>query len=296
MARSIQTAPFLLGQADRLVGDVWSCQRDEPTDAVHLPDWDPSEDLRFVRTVQLDASALRRDAGLPPDCLLRLGVVWRSPSTLARGTGTVVDVTGERIDAVLVVEVAGRLLSDALELMTVVVLGETQASRPIVAWRAGSILWEEEHTVSLAQGSRFPLQSIAFRGWQWPAGAIWRLEWDPSDLHAPVLGGLCVYLNADHPRHEDLVGPSASPASRAVRSTLYHDVARSLIRGALDHDEFLSEDVSYPNRSVGQVVRRILRTGFRGYSLRQLREEMRQAPAVFEARLQDGLSLFGDCE
>lgn len=293
MIASIQTAPFRLAHDSRATGEPWRWLRGTHSEeSHHLRDWDPSEDLVFLRTLRLDAAGLREDTGLPPGCALRLGVLWRSTSALARGAGTVITVEGDEVREELSVEVAGRLLTGGIELVTVVTLAEAGPSRPITAWRAGSILWRDEQTINLDGGSRFPIQIITFRGWSWPAGALWRLEWDRSDLHAPVSCSVCVYLNAEHPLHAMLLGRADDPVARSVRAAMYHDVARSLIRGALEDDEFVVGEVKYPPRSVGRIVQRMLHTGFKGFGPLRLREEMRQTPDVFEARLQDSLKLF----
>lgn len=289
-----QSAPYLMAGEGRLVGDPW--QRRSADDASkgtaeQLTDWDPSEDLIFTRTVQFDAAGARADANLPADCPLRLGVVWRSGSARARGVGKMVIVDGDRVDEELHVRIPGRMLSDGVTLATIVALGEGQPRAPITAWRVGSVLWRDDQRVGLTGGSRFPLQSIAFKGWAWPAGAIWRLEWDASELDVPVLGSLCVYLNSDHSAHALLLGRTDDAGAAAIRAAMSHDVARSLIRGALVHDDFTAER-RYPPRSVGRTIQGLLNTAFRGQGYQHLREEMRQRPEVFEARLQDSLRLF----
>lgn len=291
---SIDTPPYRMANDGRLVGDPWRRRGGAGESGgilEALADWDPSEDLVFARTVQFDAAGVREDTGLPTGWPLKLGVVWRSADARSRGAGNVVLVEGDRVDEELHVSIQGTQLSSSVELITLVTLGMPIDKAPIRAWRAGSILWQDAQSIDLSGGSRFPMQSIPFSGWAWPAGAIWRLEWDASELDVAVLGSLCVYLNQDHPLHAALVGRANEPQAHAIRAAMYHDIARQLIRGALDSDEFQA-DRKYPARSIGRTIQGLINSAFRGVGLEHLRQEMRQSPEVFEARLQDRLRLF----
>lgn len=290
--RVAQSAPYRLADEGRLIGDAWQRRVESAGEVItELTDWDASEDLVFTRTVSFDAAGAREDAGLPPECPLRLGVMWRSYDARARGVGRMVLVDSDRANEELHVRIPGGLLSNHVDLTTLVVLAETQDKAPITAWRVGSVLWRDDQRIDLSGGSRFPLQSVPFSGWAWPSEAIWRLDWDPTELDVPVLGSLCVYLNADHPLHDLLIGRTDDRGAIALRAAMYHDVARALIRGALTQDDF-STDRKYPPRSVGRTIQSLLNTAFRGSGTQRLREELRQQPAVFEARLQAALRLF----
>jgi hypothetical protein len=185
---------------------------------------------------------------------------------------------------------AGEVASSVV-LRTTVILGEALESRPLRAKRIGSILWEDAQEVVLeGAGGRFPMEAINFSesDWQLPDRAAWRLEWG-EDFELPVLGGLHLRLNLDHPKVKMLIEHPEHAESKVLSAAMFYDVGRQLIYAALRDSAFVERENAWPKDSVGAVVNRLMKTNFRGESARSLAEKMKQRPEWFEAFVQSGL-------
>jgi hypothetical protein len=138
------------------------------------------------------------------------------------------------------------------------------------------------------------MDAISFQssGPDFPSGAAWRLEWDPDDLEVPVLGGVRLHLNTDHPLMEKVVATPDDPASRLVVAAMQFDVARTLLRGALERDDLAQRTTPWPADSVGKVLERLIKLRFPGLGAPTLQARLRSAPDAFDALLQDRLGLF----
>lgn len=281
---SVEASPWRIiqGEEDRFVGDA-------------LPQWDPGTDLKLLREVDVDATRIRSECGLPEDCALRVSTSWHCEGTTLRGRGGLATIRDAGREVTLEMELEGRNLSGKLVLRTAVVLARRLDPAPLRARRPGSVLWEDEQEVLLeGEGSRFPTEVVSFKQSDnsYPSNAAWVLDWDREDLELPVLGGLRLYLNSDHPQVARMLENPRDPSSLVFLSAVHHDVGRQLIRGAVLVDEFVERE-GYPKNSIGHVIQRLIKVRFRGESPLVLRNRLQQNPENFDALLQDRLHAFG---
>ena len=270
------------GDEDLIVGDS-------------LPRWDPGTNLRFIRDVEVDVQRVREECGLPQDCSLRVAASWHCEGTTLRGRGSVVNLQGSQADVTLEMAVQGQHLSGKLVLKTAVVLATRLNAAPLRARRPGSVLWEDEQSVALeGEGSRFPTEVVSFKdsGWQLPERAAWVLDWDRDDLETPVLGGIRLYLNSDHPQVLSMLQSPKDVASLVFVAAMHQDIGRQLIRGAVLTEEFRDRD-TYPRNSIGHVVHRLIKARLQGETATSLHQRLQQKPEQFDALLQDRLRAFG---
>jgi hypothetical protein len=125
-----------------------------------------------------------------------------------------------------------------------------------------------------------------------PDAAAWYIDWDPQDLDVPVLGGLRLLLNSTHPRIIGAVRTgSDDPAAAIVRSLIECDVARHLIRAALDNESFVRAPDAYPDHSVGRMLSDLISTVWPSVPVPSIRARAFQEPARLDADIQAALEL-----
>jgi hypothetical protein len=165
----------------------------------------------------------------------------------------------------------------------------------LTAHLAGSVLYEEKETLRLdARSSMFPAEALDFGETLWaPADAGWQLSWNPLALEQPFLGSVRLLVNSRHSRVSGAVGSSApTPEDKAIQETIYFDVARSLILGALAEDEFIERGGQYPEGSCGRAIYSLIQLLFPGDPLLGLKGAAIQHPEHFGAELQARLRSF----
>ncbi|MGA4814640.1 hypothetical protein ACPA9J_01200 [Pseudomonas aeruginosa] len=87
-------------------------------------------------------------------------------------------------------------------------------------------------------------------------------------LEQPFLGSVRLFINAAHLRVVRAVSGDAPTAeASAIRSTIYFDVAKSLILGALASEEFLERHGDYGEGSCGSVIFTMIQMLFPGDGL-----------------------------
>jgi hypothetical protein len=252
--------------------------------------------IQVVVPVKLDLLGILEDCRLTEDARLRLAALWESPGTMLRGRGDIIDLTQQHHceQLYLRLDVDGTRLARSLDLTVCLVLlqsGQTvQAFAPKLL---GSILGQKTQTVLLeGEGSRFPVEVIDFAPTHYPTDAGWALYWNPENLHQTVLGDTRLYINARHKRVRRAVSEDR-PEDYGIREAVRFDVARTLILGSLDNEEFVEDPEGFAYGSVGAAVRNMLRLYFPDVSLTQLRDNSRH-PQLFGTKLQDKLRAFWD--
>ena len=270
-----------------------------------IPEWDENTPIRIVRQVAVDVAGVRADCRLGPTDTLALAVVWHCPRTTLRGSGSHKPI-GEAKEASGAITLRLNIPADELAgeicVSTQLVLDGPGGATPLAPRIPGSILWSEEQCVALGgSGSPFPMEAYDFRG-KLPSGALWYLDWDPSDPDLLWVERVVLLLNIGHPAFELLTASEIPPDRRelqaAVWSTLNADVTRQLITGLIRPEEFIDFIDGKRTFDTGSVGRRIidsmqtyLRTGSEAGGLRDdlhvLREELLHEPQRFEAHLQD---------
>jgi hypothetical protein len=244
--------------------------------------WDLSQTLTVRREIEFDLDRVRADARLP-DGQLAVSVVYgsefedeacRLPINQPAGTASVA------LEATL----SGRTLGAAVKFHTSLVLDETlNPPGGPVAWRRGSILWQDTRKLRLyGDASQFPLMEVDFRAFNLDPAAPWFLQVG-SDLELPAMGSIILMLN----ERFDLVRDAAReldpdrPELAVVRSALYADIGRVLVETALSHDDIAQE---WPEESLGAVLSALLASRFT-QPVNELRRIRDNDPATWAALL-----------
>ena len=295
---SVRTYPYLRPQHGSIQTEDWRLRVGGLDDVLEemLPYWDPTTPLRLARRITVNADAVRADCQLGQRAVLRAALVWSCPGTGLRGRGSIVDLgPGDEQVVELALDLDGALLSDRVHLETQILLARAAHAGRLGAHQPGSILWSDPFTVLLEGAStRFPSEWLDFCAAAWlPADAGWFLDWDPDDLHAPVLAGLQLKLNSNHEAVRAAVSAIQPLAvEKAIRNAIWFDVARTLIVAALDNPQFGSSTAAFEEGSIGAAIRRLIRMQFPGDTVEGLAQYRRSQPLRFEALLQDRLRLF----
>jgi hypothetical protein len=82
------------------------------------------------------------------------------------------------------------------------------------------------------------------------------------------------------------------PEGAGIREAIRYDVARVLVRGALQNEEFASGPPTYEEDTVGAILRRMLTTYFPWKTVQGLRQMLQENPDQLDCLLQDSLRLF----
>jgi hypothetical protein len=255
-----------------------------------LPDWDYTTAVVARRELDIDVAGLRADCGLD-EAALAVVVLWRSTRTGLHGAIAGGDVDEGRSTSLLEVDLEGLELGGTLHLTTRIVLGTAIAPRPLTAHLPGTILWQDHSRIALeGAAARFPMETVDFQAARLPAAAAaWYLDWPREHLEEPTLGAMRLFLNSRHPTVSALIsGSLETEAAAAVVSTMRFDVARTLVVGALEDEEF-RDGPDYPEGSVGASMRRLLRVHWPGETTTSLYAQLRSRPDAFFSSLQERL-------
>lgn len=266
--------------------------------AERIAHWDPVTDLELTRAATVDLDAIRSQCGLGPDSAFALLAIWRTPTrTRLGGAGAPVELglLDGTVRAPITVRVQGREAGGRLDLTTrLVVRTAGSAATPISPRRAGAILWTETDRVMLeGSAARFPTAAVDFSDVQRvPDAAAWYLDWNIDDLAHPVMGGVRLLLNRGNPRIVSAVRSATDdPSAQLIRSIIRSDVARQLVRAALGNDEFTASPDSFPDDSVGRLIRDLIATIWPGIPVDAVRARALQSPARFDAEVQAALEV-----
>ena len=141
-------------------------------------------------------------------------------------------------------------------------------------------------------GSRFPMEFADFSEHGYPPNAGWRLYWK-KDFHAQVMGSVCLLINRQHERLRGIVsGAVHDPQAPAILEAMHFAVARELIVGGLDNDDFVEETQEFPKGSIGEAIRLLIRRVFGNEEADAVRQTYRNDPNRFDCQLQHVLKLF----
>jgi hypothetical protein len=288
---------YLLPDDAVVEGGPWlDANGDEVGD--RIDHWDPVTDLMLSRALVVDVDAVRDQCGLGPDASLAVVTSWRSPRRTRLGHSSQPVELGALsglLNVPVTLSAKGPETGGRIDLTTRLVLRSPGAeASPISPKRNGTILWTETQRVTLeGSAARFPVTAVDFTDLvRVPDGAAWFVEWDPRDLDAPVLGGLRLLINSAHPRIVNSVRTASDdPAAVVVRSLMMGDVARHLVRAALDDDDFVSQPDGYTEESVGRLLADLIATIWPGVPIGSVRTRAANEPARVEAEIQAALEV-----
>lgn len=299
MARIIRRTvfPYMRPDANRVHGQPWRTP-DGRELGQDLPDWDYQAEIRLLRELLIDTPAILHECSLGKDAVLRISVVARS-----KGSGEKVCCFRQELkslghpDEVTVdIRIQNPSLCGALGILTcLTVVSAGEKASPLSPQELGNLLWEDHAEVLLEGiGARFPIEIADFQEMGWlAASAGWYLDWSPDFLDQPFLGTVRLLINSRHAAVLKAV-TSSNPddADRAVLSGIYFETGRSLILGALAHEEYRNGSLACGEGTLGQVVDSILRLHFPSESRTALYQRATHDCEDFNAALQDRLQLF----
>lgn len=299
MRRAEPVAPFRQAAGDSVKGDPWLLAGFEERLGERAEHWDPDLTLRLNRSVVVDVDAVLTSTGVASADRLAIAAVWKSDRTRLRGPGMSVPLSGRsgetRIS--LSLDVPGHLAGGSLEIRTVLIRTEgDEEENPIVARRAGAVLWSERVSVALeGSASRFPVTVLDFSGVPGLAGdAPWALEWSPRDLEQPILGAMRLLVNSGAPRVVEAISGTSDAENASIASMVRFDVARSLVHGALSEEEFVQGVREFEADSVGRMLANLLDRYWPGVAPEVLAKRLVETPHRLESDLQVKTGLLGE--
>lgn len=224
-----------------------------------LEGWDSGSDLRLERRVAVDVDAVRDEARLTVDRVLRVTASWSASDSQMRGRAGAVVLTGvgeHRLVAVL----PGASIGGRVDLRTTVTVGRSEFATPGVARFAGSLLHEDTVRIVVQDdGAMFPIEVVDFSHTPWDSDASWHLT-IRDDLELSFMGGCWLSLNT---RDKELIASVSatkkSPRQVALLRSMYGEVCELLVEiaevAAVDAGLLERE---WPSESLGEVLVRFV--------------------------------------
>jgi hypothetical protein len=294
--KSQPATPYLLPPDEAVIEQAWT-----DSQGLELPDrlahWDPFTDFQVFRSIDVDLDVVRASCLLPEDAAFAVTTSWTSSRTRLSEPGPPVEL-GQLdgiIRASLTLEIPGARSGGRVDLRTALILRHPgSAPSPISPRRAGAILWTDARRISVEGGAaRFPISAVDFTAAPGlPDGATWKLEWAVDRLDAPVLGDVRLLVNANNERLLAALRSGANDATAVVtRSFVLFDVARTLIAGALQNEQFVSEPERFDEGSIGRMLFELLSMYWPGVPIQTLASRQASNPARLEAELQAHLGV-----
>jgi len=295
----IRKPPYLTPSPERFAVGDWILISDESSMPLTdlFPTWEPAVSIKTCVPIKVDILGILEDCNLGIDARLRLGAIWHSSGTMLRGRGNLIDLnlndSGKELK--LGINVEGINLSKSIDLSLQLILAvPSSQQKPFTPKLPGSILWQSKphHVLLEGEGTRFPIEVMDFSQAYspYPNDAAWVLHWDPHDLHQTILGNVRLYINKKHERVVQAVSNN-KPEDFDLREAIRFDVARSLIYGALDNDEFMENPDEFEDGSIGSAVRNMLNLYFPDMPILDIQLDSKQRQ-TFEPKLQAKLRAF----
>lgn len=296
----LDTFPYLIFDESLVQAEDWLLNSAGHKKALPMAigDWDPLTDISLSRTVFFDFPEIFKQCGLTKGAEIYVASSWHATGTALkrRSLSPLTFSTTTRAQSInLEFTVKGSDLAGSLQLVTRVLLKKSgRDDDPLAALRTGSILWQDVHQVDLeGTGARFPIQFADFSELGFPAEGGWRLYWKKDDLHSQFMGNIWLLINERHERLRSILSGSAiDPEGKAIRATVNYTVARDLLVGALENDEFLDEGQAFPRGSVGEAIRNLMQRMFGDESPDSVLQHYRMNRDWFDCVLQAKLGLF----
>ena len=295
--RTPTSLPYLTPSEEHVREHPWTDEHGvELSD--RLDHWDPFSEMALHRTLDINLDSVRADCRLGADSAFALVPSWLSSRTRLGSAGPAVELGDLRgqVRAPLSLTVPGASSGGRLRLRTELIVRSAGAlSSPISPTRSGTILWYDERTIALeGSSSRFPISAIDFAAQPGaPESGAWMLEWSPDDFAAPVLADLRLLINSSN---ETLVAAlrtgASDPGSASVRQFVMFDVARTLVHGALNDEDFVAHPDEFDEATIGRMLSELLALSWPGVPVASLAARLREQPQRLNAELQAALGLF----
>jgi hypothetical protein len=293
MSRPQSITPFLVIPEDNVQCDPWMIQEPlQGTLPTALPEWDSATDLRLERHLRLNVSNIWSACGLATDATIAVLAEWSSEGTSLRGCTTpAVTAYCRQADLQVRVSCSGSEQGQALTLRTRIILhaAGSRAESPLAPRQPGSILWSDSSKVILeGQGSRFPMETVDFQHLPGiPSHAGWHLAWSPLDPHLAISAAARLQINqANQPVLDAVTAVQPDDRQQLVRRVVYWDVARRMITGMLDNQDFRGMEGAYEEGTLGAAVTTMISLHLPNESIQGLRAVRASNPDLYDTILQ----------
>lgn len=252
----------------------------------HIKDWSYDTPLLLGREIKLDFELLLEEldlAGKSPVFELinivrasNLGIRWE----LGRAK---IDAATDHV-CKFEHELDSSNICEVLVLTSTLVLKSSLPDAP--KWSPstpGSICWTDETQIFLeGTGSRFPMQDVEFsKNHRLPDNASWHLDWRPGFLHYSFNSAVRLLLNSEKEDFFKRIQEGDDVLIEQVMSSITSEICSHL----LSSDDFVSEEIEYPEGSLGQVARSWLLQAIPGKSLSDISSAFRQTPSSIHTAL-----------
>lgn len=234
----------------------------------HIDDWSYDAPLSLGREIRFDSETLLDELDLQ-DCepIFELLHIARISSLglrqiLHRETLELSSNHTSRFEVIL----DSNKLCEEVGLSSSLVLKETLKGAP--PWSPstrGAICWGDDTKITLeGSGSRFPMQERAFsQHHKLPNSAAWHLDWRPGLLHYSFNSAVTLLLNSERTEFFKRIQEGDEILVEQVMSAITGEICAHL----LAVEDFIRDDVGYPEGSLGFVVRTWLLQAMPGKSL-----------------------------
>jgi hypothetical protein len=253
-----------------------------------IPGWDYLKNLELHREVEVDGARVAGTCDLPAGATFSLVVTAHSPSARFRRIVFRSNTLQRKQEKIAIrFELSGVSLSKEVRLeMEILLVHPVATKSPFVATLPGSRLYGDILRIDLeGSGSRMPIE-IADLTNQIPGltapHASWHVLMETSDLHAPTMRSLRVFLNSAERRVIDAM----QAGDKLMLSLLGADVARRVLSAAIEDDDFIANPDDYEEGSIGEAAQRLLRLCFPGQSPSNVRAVAASNPARYESAIQ----------
>lgn len=295
--RPIRTLPFLRAQ-DNVPTVAWL-----DSGGGALPEsrtgWDQDAKLHVTSAVKAPWGKMFSEMQLGSDSIAVLSLIADCAQTQIRIVLGHTNISRASSDKVLLNgELHGTQVRDRVELiLSLVLISCGSDAGPVAASMPGSVLWQVSTTLHLGLNlGGFPVTWVDFRKTlHLPERAAWYLDWDAEELDRDLNDGARLLLNSAHKQLVDSLRGPATPVGRGVLEFLYYELARTLIRGALQNEEFVTGQC-YREGSLGHRISALISQVFPDIELSGLAERMSMRPGRFDRELQHGVSFLAALE
>ena len=298
MKRTASVTPFRQAAPDSVRADPWTSAETGQGVGERIEHWEPDLTLHLDRTIVVDIDAVLASTGIASAESLAISAVWKSDRTRLRGPGMSVPLAGRSGESAvsLSMDVPGQLAGGSLEIRTVLIRSQDGSEdSPVVARRAGAILWDDRCSVALeGSAARFPVTVLDFSAVPGLADdAPWALEWSPRDLDQPVLGAMRLLVNAGVSAVVGAVSAEGDAGSEVIASMIRFDVARCLVHGALSEEGFAAGEREFEPDTVGRMLKELIERYWPGVAPEILVRRLSDTPHRIESELQARTGLLG---
>lgn len=285
MSRAI-VFPFLTA-AQESVSALWAFKPESDSRGI-IESWDVSSDVIASISARIDLAAIREQCRLSTGARIAASLCWKSRGTSLRGqlASTKLSLLAPTEEIALSGTVLGSSSAQEIEFSLILhLLGRPKhVLDRLSPSEDGAILWRSSRKVLIeGEAARFPVEGRAFSSSSLPGGAPWFLDWTATNLEDPLLGGVRLLLNSEHPAAAEIT--SESESGTLWREFMRLDVATQLIRGCLLQEEFRTSPTAYSEGSIGAHVNALITTFLPGHSARTLFSMSQHEPNRFHAEL-----------